>query len=100
MKDYAVARRRMVAEQLAGAGVSDRRVLAAMEEVPRHRFVPRLLHHRAHQPSALPIGFAKDVRLTRAVAEGEFVCFADVALDQGGIAFALREEAYALMRGI
>ena len=33
MKDYAVARRRMVREQLADAGISDRRVLAAMEEV-------------------------------------------------------------------
>ena len=61
MKDFAVARRRMVAEQLAGAGLADRRVLSVMEEVPRHRFVPRLLHHRAHQPSALPIGFGQTI---------------------------------------
>ena len=61
MKDYAVARRRMVREQLADAGVSDRRVLAAMEEVPRHLFVPKLLQHRAHQPSALPIGHGQTI---------------------------------------
>jgi protein-L-isoaspartate(D-aspartate) O-methyltransferase len=61
MKDYAVARRRMVREQLADAGLSDRRVMAAMEEVPRHLFVPKLLQHRAHQPSALPIGFGQTI---------------------------------------
>jgi protein-L-isoaspartate(D-aspartate) O-methyltransferase len=61
MKDFAVARRRMVREQLVDAGLTDRRVLAAMEEVPRHLFVPRLLQHRAHQPSALPIGFGQTI---------------------------------------
>ena len=61
MKNYAVARRRMVREQLADAGLTDRRVLAAMEEVPRHLFVPKLLQHRAHQPSALPIGYGQTI---------------------------------------
>ena len=61
MTDYAVARRRMVREQLEEAGLSDRRVLAAMREVPRHLFVPRLLRHRAHQPSALPIGYGQTI---------------------------------------
>ena len=61
MKDFAVARRRMVAAQLAAAGLTDKRVLSVMREVPRHRFVPRLLHHRAHQPSALPIGFGQTI---------------------------------------
>ncbi len=61
MKDYAVARRRMVREQLAEAGLTDHRVLAAMEEVPRHLFVPKLLQHRAHQPSALPIGHGQTI---------------------------------------
>ncbi len=61
MKDYAVARRRMVAEQLEGAGLADKRVLSVMKEVPRHRFVPRLFEHRAHQPSALPIGFGQTI---------------------------------------
>lgn len=61
MRRFAVARRRMVREQLAAAGLTDRRVLRVMEEVPRHMFVPKLLCHRAHQPSALPIGFGQTI---------------------------------------
>jgi len=61
MNDFAVARRRMVREQLADAGLDDRRVLGAMETVPRHLFVPRLLHHRAHQDCALPIGYGQTI---------------------------------------
>jgi len=61
IRQYTVARRRMVREQIAAAGISDRRVLAAMEEVPRHLFVPKLLAARAHQPSALPIGYGQTI---------------------------------------
>ncbi len=61
MTDFAVARRRMVREQLEEAGLSDPRVLKAMREVPRHLFVPRVLRHRAHQPSALPIGYGQTI---------------------------------------
>jgi len=61
MRDFAVARRRMVREQLVDAGLEDTRVLQAMRDVPRHLFVPKLLHHRAHQPSALPIGFGQTI---------------------------------------
>ncbi|MFH2050939.1 MAG: protein-L-isoaspartate(D-aspartate) O-methyltransferase [bacterium] len=61
MNDFAVARRRMVREQIAAAGITDRRVLKAMEQTPRHLFVPRLLRHRAHQASALPIGFGQTI---------------------------------------
>nr|MEE4268519.1 protein-L-isoaspartate(D-aspartate) O-methyltransferase [Candidatus Krumholzibacteria bacterium] len=60
-RDFAVARRRMVREQVVGAGITDRRVIQAMEEVPRHLFVPKLLHHRAQQASALPIGFGQTI---------------------------------------
>ena len=51
----------MVREQLVDAGLTDRRVLKAMEQVPRHFFVPRLLRHRAHQDSALPIGYGQTI---------------------------------------
>ncbi len=61
MNDYAVARRRMVREQIEGAGISNERVLTVMQIVPRHLFVPRLLWHRAHQPCALPIGFGQTI---------------------------------------
>ncbi len=59
--DYRVARARMVTEQLRGAGLTDAGVLAAMREVPRHLFVPRLLRHRAYQACALPIGYGQTI---------------------------------------
>ncbi len=58
---YRVARARMVSEQLRGAGLADPRVLGAMRDVPRHRFVPKLLRHRAYQPCALPIGSGQTI---------------------------------------
>ena len=61
MNEYAVARRRMVEEQLVPEGVTDPRVLQAMAEIPRHRFVPRLLRHRAYEPCALPIGYGQTI---------------------------------------
>lgn len=61
MRRFAVARRRMVREQLVAAGLDDQRVLRAMTEVPRHIFVPKLLCNRAHQPCALPIGFGQTI---------------------------------------
>lgn len=60
-RDYAVARRRMVEEQLRRAGVTDPAVLEAMRTVPRHRFVPRILQHRAYEPCALPIGYGQTI---------------------------------------
>ncbi len=51
---WAAARRRMVAEQLAGRGIRDRRVLDAMSCVPRHRFVESGLRARAYDDHALP----------------------------------------------
>jgi len=46
----------MVDRQIAGRGVHDPRVLAAMREVPRHRFVPEPLRAAAYEDGALPIG--------------------------------------------
>jgi protein-L-isoaspartate(D-aspartate) O-methyltransferase len=60
-REFAVARRRMVDEQVRRAGVTDRPVLKAMEAVPRHLFVPRMLRHRAHEGCALPIGFGQTI---------------------------------------
>jgi len=52
----AAARERMVAEQVAGRGVADPRVLDAMRRVPRHRFVEEALQERAYGDYPLPIG--------------------------------------------
>jgi protein-L-isoaspartate(D-aspartate) O-methyltransferase len=54
--EYAQERERMVRLQIAGRGIRDRRVLEAMQAVPRHRFVPPHLLGSAYHDSPLPIG--------------------------------------------
>jgi protein-L-isoaspartate(D-aspartate) O-methyltransferase len=46
----------MVERQLRRRDIEDERVLAAMERVPRERFVPPELRSRAYEDAALPIG--------------------------------------------
>lgn len=41
---------------LRGAGVTDTRVMSAMEGVPRELFVPKVFHHHAYENVTLPIG--------------------------------------------
>ena len=55
MPDFARQRRQMVEVHLAGRGIRDPRVLAAMREVPRERFVQQGLEEFAYEDSALPI---------------------------------------------
>lgn len=50
------AAKRMVAEQIKKRGISDHRVLHAMEAVPRHLFVPEGLKENAYEDHPLPIG--------------------------------------------
>jgi len=50
------ARERMVQEQLINRGITDARVLTAMGQVPRHRFVDESLRDRAYDDNPLPIG--------------------------------------------
>ena len=54
-------RRAMVEEQIRRRGVRDRRVLAALAGVPRHRFVPPALLHAAHDDAPLPIGCGQTI---------------------------------------
>ncbi|HET7344031.1 MAG TPA: protein-L-isoaspartate(D-aspartate) O-methyltransferase [Methylomirabilota bacterium] len=51
-----VAREAMVREQIAGRGVRDAAVLAAMRAVPREEFVDRDLAPEAYEDAPLPIG--------------------------------------------
>lgn len=46
----------MVDRHVAARGITDLRLLAAMREVPRHRFVPQVVAAKAYGPGALPIG--------------------------------------------
>lgn len=56
MRDFSIARRRMVDEQVIARGVQDRRVIDAMLRVPRHKFVEEALEAKAYQDAPLPIG--------------------------------------------
>ena len=55
------SRLEMVADQIAARGVKDRRVLAAMREVPRHEFVPPDMRADAYVDAPLPIGFGQTI---------------------------------------
>jgi protein-L-isoaspartate(D-aspartate) O-methyltransferase len=54
-------RREMVERYVATRGVDDPRVLAAMLEVPRHRFVPEPLRAKAYGDHSLPIGLGQTI---------------------------------------
>ena len=67
---FAVLRRHMVeviaiqaelADEELGKSTLDARVLGAMVNVPRHRFVPAALASLAYQDAPLPIGFDKTI---------------------------------------
>jgi protein-L-isoaspartate(D-aspartate) O-methyltransferase len=51
----------MVERQLRDRGIEDPAVLAAMQRVPRHRFVPSDLVELAYQDSPLPIGYDQTI---------------------------------------
>lgn len=56
MRDFSIARRRMVEEQVVARGVRDQRVIEAMLKVPRHKFVEEAFQAKAYQDAPLPIG--------------------------------------------
>jgi protein-L-isoaspartate(D-aspartate) O-methyltransferase len=58
---YVQARERMVRSQIAARGVKDSRVLAAMDSVPRHMFVPDQHLDRAYEDHPLPIGLGQTI---------------------------------------
>ena len=58
---WALARRRMVETQLAGRGIRDPAVLAAMNLVPREAFVPPSLRAQAYDDGALSIGHGQTI---------------------------------------
>ena len=59
--DFEEARQRMVERQLAARGITDERVLQAMREVPRHRFVPEDMWDMAYRDTPLPIGYGQTI---------------------------------------
>ncbi|HEY0141379.1 MAG TPA: protein-L-isoaspartate(D-aspartate) O-methyltransferase [Thermoanaerobaculia bacterium] len=55
-RELAHQRAMMVERYVAARGIKDERILQAMREVPRHRFVPQVVQAKAYGPGALPIG--------------------------------------------
>lgn len=54
--DTRVLRKKMVETQIKARGIKDEKVLAAMEKVERHRFVPERYREVAYEDTPLPIG--------------------------------------------
>jgi len=54
-------RQKMVEEQIRARGVTDGEVLKAMQEVPRHEFVPKSYRHLAYADRPLPIGYGQTI---------------------------------------
>src|SRR5665647_2341055 len=59
--DFVLQRRRMVEEQIRSRGIADERVLAAMETVPRHLFVPEKSRWAAYEDGPLSIGMGQTI---------------------------------------
>jgi len=55
-ENFEEKRRRMVGEQIKARGIKDTRVLAAMEKVPRHEFVPDKIRSHSYNDEPLSIG--------------------------------------------
>jgi protein-L-isoaspartate(D-aspartate) O-methyltransferase len=55
-RELAHQRALMVERHVAARGIRDPRILQAMREVPRHKFVPQVVVAKAYGPGALPIG--------------------------------------------
>ena len=58
---YLEARQDMVKWQLGGRDITDEKVLAVMEKVPRHEFVPADLLGQAYADHPLPIGYGQTI---------------------------------------
>lgn len=61
-------RRVMVQNQLRARGISDKQVLAAMEQVPRHEFVQDGYEDSAYEDTPLPIGSGQTISQPYVVA--------------------------------
>jgi protein-L-isoaspartate(D-aspartate) O-methyltransferase len=76
--DYETSRLQMVARQLQARGISDRRVLRAMADVPRERFLPAAERDRSYEDEALPIGGGQTM------SQPWIVAFMTQSLELGG----------------
>lgn len=79
-------RMNMVKSQLETRKIKDKRVLEAIQTVPRHLFVPHKLRDRAYVDSALPIGYEQTISQPYIVAlmcEAACISSSDKVLEIG-----------------
>jgi protein-L-isoaspartate(D-aspartate) O-methyltransferase len=67
-EDFAAERHRMVEEQIRRRGIDRPEVLAAMDTVPRHLFVPESVRDQAYEDHPLPIGEGQTISQPYVVA--------------------------------
>ena len=78
---FAEHRQRMCEQHLLGRGIRDQRVLAAMQHVPRHEFVPPEYRDQAYGDHPIPIGEGQTISQPYIVA----VMLEAIALEPGHI---------------
>ena len=79
MTDFATARRHMVDGQVRTADVTDLRILAAMLETPRERFVPPASAGLAYLDFDLSVGAKGSRRLLKPMVLAKLIQAADLA---------------------
>jgi len=83
---FASLRHAMVEQQLRVRGIRDERVLAAMDRVPRHEFVPTYNCEAAYEDHPIEIGQQQTISqpfMVAAMAEAAQIKPADVVLEVG-----------------
>ena len=58
---FVAARARLVEKDIVGAGIRNARVIAAMRQTPRHRFIPLTQRNKSYLDMALPIGSGQTI---------------------------------------
>lgn len=81
MTDFTTARRHMVDGQVRTADVTDLRIISAMLEIPRERFVPAALVDLAYLDLDLPVGDGTSRRLLKPMVLAKLIQAADLAPD-------------------
>ncbi|WP_462324035.1 protein-L-isoaspartate(D-aspartate) O-methyltransferase [Desulfoplanes sp.] len=66
---YKRNRERMIREQLMARGITDKHVLRAMWDVPRHLFVDEALQAQSYEDNAVPIGYGQTISHPYTVAK-------------------------------
>ena len=88
MADSALQRKNMVESQVRPSDVTDRRIMAAMADLPRERFVPENLKPLAYMDEALPLVAGRALLAPRILARLIQLCeieAADTVLDVGSL---------------